>query len=57
MEKLLTKLTGQWKIKEMNFEMTGNIKDNAQNIMKIQDELDYYLAGRPKPVNKFKNKP
>ncbi len=41
----------------MNFEMTGNIKDNAQNIMKIQDELDYYLAGRPKPVNKFKNKP
>lgn len=33
MEKLLTKHTSQWKIKEMNFEMTGNIKDNAQNIV------------------------
>jgi hypothetical protein len=40
----------------MNFEMTGDIKDNSQSIVNIQDEIDYYLAGRPKPFNKYANK-
>ncbi len=56
MEKLLSKHKGQWKVKEMNFVMTGDIKEVAQNIMNIQDQIEYYLAGRPKPVNKYKNK-
>lgn len=56
MEKLLMKQKGQWKIKEMNFEMTGDIKDNSQSIVNIQDEIDYYLAGRPKLFNKYANK-
>jgi hypothetical protein len=56
MEKLLMKHKGQWKIKEMNFEMSGDIKDNSQSIVNIQDEIDYYLDGRPKPFNKYANK-
>jgi hypothetical protein len=57
MEKLLMKHTGQWKIKETNFQMTGDVKDNAESIMRIQEEIEYYLKGRPKWENKFKNKP
>jgi len=53
MEKLLTKKKGQWKIKEMNFEMSGDTKQNAGSIMNIQDQIDYYLEGRPKPFNKY----
>ena len=56
MEKLLFKHKGQWKVKEMNFVMTSDIKEVAQTIMNIQDQIEYYLAGRPKPVNKYKNK-
>ena len=56
MEKLLLKHKGQWKIKEANFQLTGNPKDIAQTILNIQNEIEYYLAGRPKPVNKYKNK-
>ena len=56
MEKLFTKHTGQWKIKEMNFEFTGKIQDIAWSIRDIQDEIDFYLAGRPKSENKYKGK-
>jgi len=56
MEKLLTKTKGQWKIKEMNFVMTGDTKVNAGSIMNIQDQIDYYLEGRPKRFNKYANK-
>jgi len=56
MEKLLLKHRGQWKIKESNFELTGNPKDIAQTILEIQNEIEYYLAGSPKWVNRFKNK-
>ncbi|MGZ8511450.1 MAG: hypothetical protein ACXWV1_08810 [Chitinophagaceae bacterium] len=56
MEKLLTSNTIQWKVKDMNFQFTADPKQVSKNIMDIQDEIDYYLAGRPKPVNKYKNK-
>ncbi|MDX2046756.1 MAG: hypothetical protein SFU87_08210 [Chitinophagaceae bacterium] len=56
MEKLLLKHKGQWKIKEMNFPFSGDIKSVSQTILDIQDEIDFYLAGSPKPVNKYKNK-
>ena len=54
MEKLLTKHTGQWKIKEMNFEMTGNIKDNAQNIVTSSFRLS--LEVRPGSTDASCNK-
>jgi hypothetical protein len=57
MEKLLLKHKGQWKLKEANFEMKGNPKEIAMTIMEIQDEIEFYLSGSPKPVNKYKNKP
>ena len=56
MEKLLLKHKGQWKIKEANFQLTGDPKTIAQAILTIQNEIEFYLAGRPKPVNKFKDK-
>ena len=56
MEKLLLKDKGQWKVKEINFEFAGDPKEVSRNIMDIQDEIEYYLAGRPLPVNKYKNK-
>ena len=57
MEKLLLKHKGQWKIKEMNFQLTSDPKVLAKTIMELQDEIEFYLAGRPAPVNKYKNKP
>lgn len=57
MEKLLTKKTGQWKVKEMDFKFSGDEKDIAQSILEMQNDIDYYLQGRPKPINKFKDKP
>ncbi len=56
MEKLLLKHKGQWKLKETNFPLKGNPKEIAITVMEIQDEIEFYLAGSPKPVNKFKNK-
>jgi hypothetical protein len=56
MEKLLLKHKGQWKIKEANFILKGNPKEIAMNVMEMQDEIEFYLAGSPKPVNKYKNK-
>lgn len=56
MEKLLLKHKGQWKIKETNFKLQGITKEIAMTVMEIQDEIEFYLAGSPKPVNKFKNK-
>lgn len=56
MEKLLLKNKGQWKIRETNFEMKGNPKDIAMTVMEMQDEIEYYLAGRSKAVNKYEDK-
>jgi len=56
MEKLLKKNKGQWKVREMNFSFTGDPKDVSRSIMDIQDQIDFYLAGRPKPVSKYKDK-
>ena len=56
MEKLLLKNKGQWKIRETNFKMKGDPKDIAMSVMNIQDAIEFYLAGSPKPVNKYKNK-
>ena len=56
MEKLLLKHRGQWKIKETNFKLDGDPKNIAEMILEIQNEIEYYLAGRPKWVNKFRNK-
>ncbi|MEP7375892.1 MAG: hypothetical protein ABI675_21025 [Chitinophagaceae bacterium] len=58
LEKLVTKHKGQWKIKEMNFEFSGNLQEVTRSVMDIQDEIDYYLRGRPKSVSKYqKNVP
>jgi hypothetical protein len=57
MEKLLLKHKGQWKLKETNFEIKGNPKEIARSVMEIQDEIEFYMAGSPQPVNKYKNKP
>ena len=56
MEKLLLKNKGEWKIKETNFKIKGNPKEIAQTIMEMQDAIDFYLAGSPKPVNKYADK-
>lgn len=56
MEKLLLKHKGQWKIRDMNFKMTGDTKQIAKTVMDMQDEIEYYLAGRPTWKNKYKNK-
>lgn len=54
MEKLLLKHKGQWKLKETNFQLKGDQKEIAMTVMEIQDEIDFYLAGRPAPVSKYK---
>jgi hypothetical protein len=56
MEKLLLKNKGEWKIKETNFKIKGKPKDTAMIIMEIQDAIEYYLAGSPKPVSKYEHK-
>jgi hypothetical protein len=56
MEKLLLKNKGQWKIKETNFKLTGNPKEIAQTVLEMQDTIEFYLAGSPKPVNKYAHK-
>jgi hypothetical protein len=56
MEKLLLKHKGQWKIKDMNFQFTGDPRDIAVTIKEIQDKIEFYLAGSPSAVNKYKNK-
>jgi hypothetical protein len=56
MEKLLLKHKGQWKIKEANFQMQGDPRDIAITVMEIQDQIEFYLLGRPKPVSKYKGK-
>lgn len=56
MEKLLTKNKGEWKMKDMDFEITGDVKRTSQYIMNIQDQIDFYLEGRPKPINKYSGK-
>lgn len=57
MEKLILKNKGQWKIKETNFDLAGDPPKIARTMKQIQDEIDFYLAGRPAPVNKYKDKP
>jgi hypothetical protein len=57
MEKQLLKHKGQWKIKEMNFQLKGDPKVIAKTIDEIRNEIEFYLAGRPAPVNKYKDKP
>jgi len=56
MEKLLQKSKAKWKVKEMNFSFTGNPKDVSRSIMDIQDQIDFFMAGQPKPVSKYKDK-
>ena len=56
MEKLLLKNKGQWKIRETNFEITGNPGEIAMTVMAMQDEIEFYLAGSTNPVDKFKKK-
>ena len=56
MEKLLLKNKGQWKIRETNFEIKGNPREIAMAVMEMQDEIEFYLAGSPKPVSKYKSK-
>lgn len=56
MEKLLLKHKGQWKIRDMNFKMTGNPKEIAMTIMAMQDQIENNLPGRSQRVNKYKNK-
>lgn len=55
MEKLLQKSKAKWKVKEMNFSFTGDPKDVSRSIMDIQDQIDFYMAGRPRPVSKYKD--
>jgi hypothetical protein len=40
----------------MNFNFDGNPQDHAMNIARIQDVIDFHLAGSPGPVNKYKGK-
>jgi hypothetical protein len=56
MEKLLLKNKGEWKIKETNFKFKGDPKETAMTIMEIQDAIDFYLNGSPKPVSKYADK-
>jgi len=56
MEKLQKKNKGQWKVREMNFSFTGDPKDVSRSIMDIQDQIDFYMAGRPTPLSKYKDK-
>jgi hypothetical protein len=43
MEKLLLKKTHPWKIAKMNFKFEGDDESVALSILKIQDELEYYI--------------
>jgi hypothetical protein len=56
MEKLLLKNKSDWKIKETNFKFKGKPKETAMTIMEIQDAIEFYLAGSPKPVNKYEHR-
>jgi hypothetical protein len=56
MEKRLLKRKAEWKIKETNFPLHGSPQEIAQKIMEMQDAIDYYLEGSPKPVNKYGRK-
>jgi len=43
MEKLIIRKTNQWKVKRIHFTTSNKIETQAEAIMKIQDEIDYYL--------------
>jgi hypothetical protein len=45
MEKILLRHRGQWKITSSNFAF-GRLEDSAYNIMRIQQEIDYWLKQR-----------
>jgi hypothetical protein len=49
MEKLLLKKTHPWKIAKMNFKFEGDDESVAMSILRIQDELEYYINPPNKP--------
>ncbi len=50
MEKILIKKTNPWKITKMNFQFEGEEETIAMAIMKIQNEIEYYM-NPPTPRN------
>jgi hypothetical protein len=49
MEKLFLKKTNQWKIVKMNFKFEGDDESIAMSILRIQEEIEYYINPPPKP--------
>jgi hypothetical protein len=43
MEKILIKKTNPWKITKMNFKFEGDDKTIAMAIMRMQEEIEYYI--------------
>jgi len=46
MEKLLFKKTGNWKILETNFEMSGDVEKVSYGIYELQERIDGYIENR-----------